>query len=456
MARKTMRRLAPAAVLGALATVVSAQGPSGPQQGAVFRATTNYVSTDVKVQDKQGQFVSDLQMNEFRVYEDNVPQKIATFSQVIGGRILTSFGGTAPTAAPSAGEGLILPPTRPPSDISGRIFVIFIDDLHFTRFETPRVRQLLEKVRDTLIRDNDLVAFMSSGPSDIEVNPVYDFEHRRFNETIQKVQGRALTADEVVQGAAQETKDGPEGLRFYAHTAFAAAYDMLEQLGQIKDRRKSFIYISDGYSFDPYNESRFKQMEKTYESVGSSSMDDPNQNQSADANPDDPSASSTTPKTKQSDLSPWDSLADPAYRQRTMFAEGDLEREIAQLVHDARRNNVAFYAIDPRGLDTTFMDATTTADITSRDRMIQATQTQGTLRVLSDETGGFCICNENEITEPLQRIDNETSNYYIIGYVTNNPDPFKLRRTIRIEVTRPGVNQLVYRDSYTIPRPSRK
>ena len=139
-----------------------------------------------------------------------------------------------------------------------------------------------------------------------------------------------------------------------------------------------------------------------------------------------------------------------------MFAETDLEREIAQLVHAARRANVAFYTIDPRGLDTNSMDAATTADITTRDRMIQFTQTQGTLRVLADETGAFCTCNENDIKPSLQRIDNDTSNYYIIGYITTNPDPLRLRRTIKMEVTCPGGTNLIYRDSYTILRPKGK
>jgi len=72
--------------------------------------------------------------------------------------------------------------------------------------------------------------------------------------------------------------------------------------------------------------------------------------------------------------------------------------------------------------------------------------------VLSDETGGFCVCNENDIKPSLQRIDNDTSNYYVIGYITSNPDPLKIRRAIHIDVTKPGALRLVYRDSYTIPR----
>ena len=83
------------------------------------------------------------------------------------------------------------------------------------------------------------------------------------------------------------------------------------------------------------------------------------------------------------------------------------------------------------------------------------TQTNS-LRVLGEETGGFCICQTNDYRKGLQRIDAETSDYYMIGYTSSNPDPFKIQRSIKITVNRPAVSQLVYRDTYTIPRPKQK
>jgi hypothetical protein len=38
----------------------------------------------------------------------------------------------------------------------------------------------------------------------------------------------------------------------------------------------------------------------------------------------------------------------------------------------------------------------------------------------------------------LRRIDNETSDYYVIGYYSSNPDAKKRRRTIEVKVNRPG------------------
>ena len=115
------------------------------------------------------------------------------------------------------------------------------------------------------------------------------------------------------------------------------------------------------------------------------------------------------------------------YRQRTMFAETDLVMELAQLVRTSRRANVIFYSIDPRGLDAGLMDAASANRLTTRDMAIWMTQTQGTLKILGNETGGFCICDVNEIKPELKRIDNETSNDYVLGYTTTNSDPRAIR-----------------------------
>ena len=75
--------------------------------------------------------------------------------------------------------------------------------------------------------------------------------------------------------------------------------------------------------------------------------------------------------------------------------------------------------------------------------------TQDSLRVLADLTGGIAVVNQNDFTKALKRIDQETSDYYVVGYYSTNPDPTKRRRTIEVKVTRPGAN-VWHRTSYTL------
>jgi len=81
----------------------------------------------VIARDSRGQFVADLTKDDFEVYEDGVPQQLASLCSCTRARVELAL---PPPAAPP--EGIILPPARPTNDASGRIFILFIDDLHWT------------------------------------------------------------------------------------------------------------------------------------------------------------------------------------------------------------------------------------------------------------------------------------------------------------------------------------
>jgi hypothetical protein len=79
--------------------------------------------------------------------------------------------------------------------------------------------------------------------------------------------------------------------------------------------------------------------------------------------------------------------------------------------------------------------------------------------VIAELTGGFAAVNSNNLLGALKRIDGETSDFYLLGYYSNNPDPLKKRRNIEIRIKpdakRPAAKyQLSYKTSYTL-KPAR-
>ena len=56
--------------------------------------------------------------------------------------------------------------------------------------------------------------------------------------------------------------------------------------------------------------------------------------------------------------------------------------------------------------------------------------------MLAEETGGVAVVNQNDFDKALKRIDAETSDYYVIGYYSKNPDSTRRRRQIEVRVTR--------------------
>jgi hypothetical protein len=133
--------------------------PQTQTQRPTFTSQVDLVTLDVIVRDKRGQFVPDLKADDFVILEDGVPQAVSDHRLFYGGRELSVTILNAPTAAP---EGMILPPTRPVADVAGRVFIIFIDDLHLQAGDSPRVRNLLTQITNTLVHDGDLFAVVST------------------------------------------------------------------------------------------------------------------------------------------------------------------------------------------------------------------------------------------------------------------------------------------------------
>ena len=238
---------APAAQGGA--TQPQGQQPGQPAQGAVtFRVNIDLVSMDAIVRNNQDQFVADLGKDDFEVFEDGVKQEITSFTLVHGGRVHNLL--TPPP--PPTPEGIILPPSRPRNDTAGRIFLIIVDDLHLGFRNTGRIRDLFKRIAKNLIHDGDMFSIVSTGPSSLAIDPTYD--RKVLDEAIKKITGNGLKPSDVIQGA--ESADGPSEVRYRAHVAFSTAYDMLRQMERITNRRKAVIWVSNGYDFNPFAESR--------------------------------------------------------------------------------------------------------------------------------------------------------------------------------------------------------
>jgi VWFA-related protein len=77
---------------------------------------------------------------------------------------------------------------------------------------------------------------------------------------------------------------------------------------------------------------------------------------------------------------------------------------------------------------------------------------QSSLRYLAEETGGFAVVNDNDFAAAFKRIDAETSDYYVLGYYSSNPDTKKRVRQVEVKVNRPNVN-VIARTAYSLPTP---
>ena len=403
--------------------------PKPQTQAPKFKAATDIVSTDVRISDASGRFIPDLTMKDFEVYEDGVKQKISNFVAMVGGRAMSEV---TPVEQPVT-EGIVMPRTSKPAEVLGRIFIIFIDDLHLQPLDSIRAKRVLQDIRDNVLHEEDLIGIVSSGYSSVsfDVNP--DPRHLRMNQAIEKTMGSGMTPQEIINTA--QTIEGPSGLRHNAYVAFKVAYEILEQAEKINNRRKAFIYVSSGYDFNPFTNSRYQALQDMY------AAPPPVVDQGRPTSGADPLSSlgdSVTPV-----------FRNPFEMNGLQFSDSDLNAALGELVRRARRANVAFYPVDPRGL---VAGPDANMPISQEEWAKFMNTSLSSLDVIAGETGGKCICRTNDFKRGLQNLDNEMSDYYVIGYESNNPDPLKIRRRIEIKVLRPGAQKPIYKDWYSIKR----
>jgi VWFA-related protein len=388
----------------------AAQKPADDAQTPTFRTSVNLVSSDVIVRNRRGQFQADLSKDDFEVFEDGVKQEITSFTLVHGGRVYQT---QTATVTPSR-EGVILPPSRPVNDAAGRILIFVVDDLHLEFRDTPRIRNLFLKMANELVHEGDLFGIVSTGTSSIAIDLTYD--RSRMEEAAKRITGGGLKPSEIIEQSA--TGETPQEVLHRANVAFETVYEMLTNLQQTQNRRKAVILISNGYDFDPFASSRAGTADSVFLN-----------NQNVD--PNDPS--------------------NRLFNQGNQFNDAELSMRLAELTRQANRANATFYTFDPRGL-VAGSDIDQPVDPVEWEQHLR--KSQDSLRVLADLTGGIAVVNTNDFTKALRRIDAETSDYYVLGYYSTNPDPTQRRRQIEIKVRKKDAEgqdlEIMYRKEYSL------
>jgi VWFA-related protein len=392
-----------------------AQAPAAPGAPQArqpdFRGGVLFVTMDAIVRNSQDQFVADITKDEFEIFEDGVKQDLQALTLVHGGRVHNLQAAPPPPTQ----EGIILPPSRPRNDAAGRIFLIIVDDLHLDFRNTGRIRDLFKRISRTLIHEGDMFGIVSTGPSSLAIDLTYD--RKILDDAIKKISGNGLKPSDVIQGA--EGAEGPSEVRYRAHVAFSTAYDLLGQLERVTNRRKAVVWVSNGFDFDPFAESRLGE---------------------------DPVFGGRFGQTREEGREERD-----RFNRGQTFADADLARELGELTRTANRANATIYTIDPRGL-VAGSDLDEQLDPVEYGEHVR--KTQDSLRVLADETGGIAVVNQNDFDKALKRIDNETSDYYVLGYSSTNPDPLRRTRKIEVKVKRPDT-RVISRTSYSMkPAPA--
>ncbi len=161
------------------------------------------------------------------------------------------------------------------------------------------------------------------------------------------------------------------------------------------------------------------------------------------------------------------SLAGINEKKSMLYFSGGIQRDgienqasLRSAINTAVRANLSIYSVDSRGLEAIgpLGDASTGSlrgangyNGTSLQNNLDTNfNTQEVMSTLSSDTGGKAFFDSNDFSPAFERIQRDTSAYYVLGFRSTDPRRDGRYRRLTIKINRPGL-KLEYRPGYYAP-----
>jgi VWFA-related protein len=379
-----------------------AQAPQRP--APIFRSGTELVTVNVVVRDKNGTVVRNLTQDDFIVSEDDKGQQITSFDFEELDHVETPAADATPATIVLPKQAAAAPaaPAAAPAakvDMHGRrLIVLFFDLSSMQPEELTRAVKAAHDYVDKKLSPADLIAIASFSTA-LNVDQDFTSDREMLGEAIDAYGGvNASGFQDGTTGDSDGTAD--DGTAFVADDTEFNIFSTdrrLEALQTLADglagieQKKSVIYFSSGMN-----------------------------------------------QTGQ-----------------------DNQVELRRTIDRANRANVSLYAADMRGLQALVPggDATTgsirgQSAFSGQSTLNQYTSlstTQETLTSMAEDTGGRAFFDSNSFGQVFDKVVNDTSAYYVLGYSSTNAARDGRFRRIKVRLKH-GDYKLEYRSGYYAPR----
>ena len=396
----TQRALALICIAAMLTPAFAQDAARAQQPGAFrFRVDTEVVLVNAVARDKQGKAITDLKSEDFTLLEDGKPQRILSFDSE---NLDTTPLGPPPAVAqekPAPPSAPILTAKDADQALSNkRVMVLFFDLTGMNPDEVQRSVDAARKYLNTRMTAADMIA-VASLSSSLRLDQDFTGDRARLLRVLNRfshAEGQGLDngltgdADGIEESGNAYTPDETEYNQFNTDRKLEALQSVCQVLAKF-NQKKSIIYFSGGV---------------TQTGI---------ENQTA----------------------------------------------LRAAVNAAVKANVAIYTMDSRGL-TADPPGGSAASASLRgtamysgagvqNQLDKNFASQETLVTLAGDTGGKSFLDTNDLGEIFDRVQKDTSVYYVLGYKSSNPLRDGHYRHIQLKVNRPGIN-LEFRKGYYAPK----
>lgn len=383
------------------------QTQKNSQSGAFrIKVETELVLVNVVARDKDGRPVQDLKESDFTLLEDGKPQQVLTFDfeNLDTTPINSAAAGNGPSQAtiatqPAAPQKPLLTSKDVDEALSNkRVIVLFFDLTSMQPDEIQRSIDAAKKYVQTKMTAADMIAIVSLASS-LRLDQDFTGDSARLLRVLNR----------FTHSEGQGMDNGTTG-----------DTDMVEETGD--------AYTPDETEYNQFNTDRKLQALQSVCQV----------------------------------LSKFNQKKSLIYFSSGMTQTGiENEAALRAAINTAVKANVAIYTMDSRGL--TAMPPGGSASSASlrgnavysgaavNNALDQNFASQETLVTLAGDTGGKAFLDTNDLGSVFDRVQKDTSIYYVLGYKSNNPMRDGKYRHIQVKVNRPGI-KLEARKGYYAPK----
>lgn len=413
-----------------------------------IRITSNLIRVDVAVTDRDGRPVKNLRAEDFEIYENGIRQKITGFDHI------TPRSGSRAIASTADGLGLqddrdglslkdkiAVPTTAQPADPNSirRTIVLVVDDIGLGFRSVGPVKRSLKKFIREHIREGDLVTIVTTGGA--SVLPGFTSDKKQLTAVAEKIKwgprsrGGADYYDPIKPTLLEELSDarGRDVGQVREETALLEDIELARQNSSAAGTIGALHYIIRGMRNLPGRKALvlfsegFPLSDRTLRNTSSANETET-----------------------------------PAPSANNQFGN-EVPDALRSLTETANRAQVVIYPIDPRGLqvpgmansdedirqafDRNFKPGQTDDKRTTRDYNFR--QSQESLRVLAEETGGFAVVNQNDLDRGLEKIIDDQS-YYLLSFESEAETidaPRDIFENISVKLKDPDL-RVRYRNTY--------
>jgi VWFA-related protein len=390
-----------------LVSTLAAQNQNPPQKSSrqsvfTFKTETELVLVNVVARDKQGNLVQDLKREDFIILEDGKPQTVSSFDyEHIDSAPMPATAGPGQqsvTEQPVPGKPILTAKDADEALSNKRVIVLFFDLSSMNPDEIQRAVDAARKYVQNKMTSADMIAIVSLASS-LRLDQDFTPDRARLLKVLNRfsrAEGQGMDngltgdADGIEETGNAYTPDETEYNQFNTDRKLEALQSLSQVLAKF-NQKKSIIYFSSGV---------------TQTGI---------ENQTA----------------------------------------------LRAAINTAVKANVAIYTMDSRGLEAqppggSAQTASLRGTAMYSGNAVQSSldknfASQETLTTLAGDTGGKAFLDTNDLGQVFDRVQRDTSVYYVVGYKSSNPLRDGHFRRIEVKINRPGL-KLEFRKGYYAPK----